>query len=376
MLGGTVAVLDDLAPGRRGVGRRGRDPGQFGQPLSDKVVGPLFFGIRPVHGRHDGHSISATRSSTSSPTTRTSGSTGQLATDGAVILAWGSGSLLPVEIAGQTPRATGNVLYYLPADITVSGKTTFRGDLLRSTHDRRRRAVLRQGPGDHQLRDGQRDPRLPAHRVRRDIHADRARVGHELRRRHADHGARQDARAPAVDPGALRGPAHARLRAAGLDGMPEVELFDLAKGDWVRLPHLADGDRYTVADPTRYVDPTTGTVLVRFVNDRSDGVGFSFDLSIDRDRPMTAIVRTEGLVKRYDGTLAVAGMDLSVDAGEIFGLVGPNGAGKTTTLRILATLLRPSAGEAEVAGWSVTRNPDGCGASSASCPTSSGSTTT
>ncbi len=73
---------------------------------------------------------------------------------------------------------------------------------------------------------------------------------------------------------------------------------------------------------------------------------------------MTEIVRTEGLVKRYDGTLAVAGLDLRVEAGEIFGLVGPNGAGKTTTLRILATLLLPSAGTAEIAGMSVTRNPD------------------
>jgi ABC-2 type transport system ATP-binding protein len=73
---------------------------------------------------------------------------------------------------------------------------------------------------------------------------------------------------------------------------------------------------------------------------------------------MTAIVRTEGLVKRYDGTLAVAGVDLIVDRGEIFGIVGPNGAGKTTTLRMLATLLRPSAGTAEIDGWSVTRNPD------------------
>ncbi len=73
---------------------------------------------------------------------------------------------------------------------------------------------------------------------------------------------------------------------------------------------------------------------------------------------MTPIVRTEGLVKRYDKTLAVAGIDLAIEPGEIFGVVGPNGAGKTTTLRMLATLLRPSAGEAEIDGWSVTRNPD------------------
>jgi len=73
---------------------------------------------------------------------------------------------------------------------------------------------------------------------------------------------------------------------------------------------------------------------------------------------VSAIVQTHGLVKRYAKTLAVAGLDLAVEPGEIFGLVGPNGAGKTTTLRILATLLSPSAGAAEIDGWSITRNPD------------------
>jgi ABC-2 type transport system ATP-binding protein len=73
---------------------------------------------------------------------------------------------------------------------------------------------------------------------------------------------------------------------------------------------------------------------------------------------VTLAVRTEGLVKRYDGTLAVAGVDLEVGAGEIHGLVGPNGAGKTTTLKMLATLLAPTAGQAEIAGVDVVREPD------------------
>ena len=73
---------------------------------------------------------------------------------------------------------------------------------------------------------------------------------------------------------------------------------------------------------------------------------------------MSGIVTAHGLVKRYNGTLALGGLDLDVAAGEIFGLVGPNGAGKTTTLRILATLLVPTAGDAEVAGASIRRNPD------------------
>src|SRR5688500_6837515 len=70
------------------------------------------------------------------------------------------------------------------------------------------------------------------------------------------------------------------------------------------------------------------------------------------------VVRTNRLTKRYGRSLAVAGVDLEVGQGEIFGLVGPNGAGKTTTLKMLATLLPPTAGDAEIGGHSVRRDPD------------------
>jgi ABC-2 type transport system ATP-binding protein len=76
------------------------------------------------------------------------------------------------------------------------------------------------------------------------------------------------------------------------------------------------------------------------------------------------IIQTAALRRTFDGgrgrknsVEAVAGVDLSVAAGDIFGFLGPNGAGKTTTLRILATLLPPTSGTACVAGFDVAREP-------------------
>jgi ABC-2 type transport system ATP-binding protein len=72
---------------------------------------------------------------------------------------------------------------------------------------------------------------------------------------------------------------------------------------------------------------------------------------------VTAAIQLRGLTKRYPGTVAVDGMDLDIDQGQIFGLVGPNGAGKSTTLRMLATLLPPTQGEARICGLDVRRQP-------------------
>ncbi|MFD3747831.1 ATP-binding cassette domain-containing protein [Nocardia sp. NPDC058633] len=66
-------------------------------------------------------------------------------------------------------------------------------------------------------------------------------------------------------------------------------------------------------------------------------------------------VRTSGLGKSYGDFTAVGSVDLSITAGSVFAMLGPNGAGKTTTVRMLATLLRPDRGSAEVFGYDVVR---------------------
>ena len=61
-------------------------------------------------------------------------------------------------------------------------------------------------------------------------------------------------------------------------------------------------------------------------------------------------VSARGLVKRYGDVVALAGVDLTVERGDVYGFLGPNGAGKTTALRILLGLIRPTAGEARLFG--------------------------
>ncbi len=71
-----------------------------------------------------------------------------------------------------------------------------------------------------------------------------------------------------------------------------------------------------------------------------------------------APIVAENLVRHFGDVHAVNGIDLTVNAGEIFGFLGPNGAGKSTAVRMLTTLLRPTSGTARVAGYDVAKQPN------------------
>ncbi|MGH3240099.1 MAG: ATP-binding cassette domain-containing protein [Spirillospora sp.] len=71
---------------------------------------------------------------------------------------------------------------------------------------------------------------------------------------------------------------------------------------------------------------------------------------------MDDVIRAEGLRKRFGDTKALDGVDISARRGTVLGVLGPNGAGKTTAVRVLATLLKPDAGRAEVGGYDVVKD--------------------
>jgi len=72
-----------------------------------------------------------------------------------------------------------------------------------------------------------------------------------------------------------------------------------------------------------------------------------------------AAIDVQGLTKRFGDFTAVEGISFRVEDGEIFGLLGPNGAGKSTLIRMLTTLIPPTAGTALVGGWDIVRQADG-----------------
>jgi ABC-2 type transport system ATP-binding protein len=75
--------------------------------------------------------------------------------------------------------------------------------------------------------------------------------------------------------------------------------------------------------------------------------------------PNGAAVQTQKLRKTFGSLVAVEALDLTINRGEVFGLLGPNGSGKTTTIRMLCGLMEPTSGRAQVAGVDVTTDPEG-----------------
>jgi hypothetical protein len=279
VLGGTVAKLQDLPPGGTATIDVAIQNGQFGQQLSDQIVGPVFFGD-PGQLADDTSRLYARHTIIDQLTYDPNfGFTGQIPSDGPVLLAWSDHDLLPVEIEGQAPRRTGNVLYFLPTDLAVNGATTFRNDLLRSTVVAADAGFFGKDPYSINLGRGTADLAYRPIAFKGTLDPTELVLGLNT----GDLGISPIPRPVdplPVIPSPCPDPPTEECQGAAFDGLPEVELYDLVDGTWQRLPHFDGGVRYAVSAPERYVDTDSGTVLIRFVNGRSDGIGFTMDVAI------------------------------------------------------------------------------------------------
>jgi hypothetical protein len=309
VLGGNVKVLKDISPGEQvDVSLAITTPNMFGQSLSDRIFGQIFFGdtgVTTENARRDQTRHQVIDQLTYDPQF---GNFGRLATDGPVLLTWGREAVVNVAVEGQTPTRVSNVLYYVPLAMGVHGTVTFNGDLIKSTMTGSDAAFFSKDPQSMNFGQGSVtmvyrpvafDGQLSASHIRLGISCcpdGSVNVAGGVKvqpipdaclKVKAPSSAPQSP-PPSPSPSPSKEPSGPPLDCPKplpidqFDGMPEIELFDrTGDGVWHRLPHLSQGQTYDVADAPKYVDPTTGAVLVRFVNERQDSVQVFLGMSIE-----------------------------------------------------------------------------------------------
>ncbi|MES2209472.1 MAG: hypothetical protein V4515_04715 [Chloroflexota bacterium] len=282
VLGGSVALVGDMPAGnsKQVSLRPAGDP--FGQSLGDRIFGQVFFGDSSQL-TDEGLRMRVRRAVVDQLTFDPMfGTVGVLNANGPVLLAWGRDEILDVRVQGQTARRNANVLYYLPVGLEVSGQTAFASDLITATVVSSDAAFFSKDPFSVNMGAGSATMAYRPISFRGSFAA--SEVQFTL----------NGGRVPAPGPTPIR-PLETKpivcidatntnpegCAPPQLDGVPEVEVFDVVAGTWARLPHLGGGAIYALDEPERYVDRATGQVLVRFVNESADqGLGFQFQISI------------------------------------------------------------------------------------------------
>jgi hypothetical protein len=278
VLGGTVASLGDLAPGGSAAIDVEVTGNPFGQGITERVLGPGFFGGDPSFGGEESQLLQVRQAMLNQLTVDpTNGSQTGIGVDGPVLIAFGRGPVIDARIDGGPARATGNILYYVPLDLAVQGTVKFAGDLMRPTTIASDAAVFNKGdPFTMNFSQGTVTLAYRPAAFEGAITTNRL-----LLLMNAGGGPATAAGAPArpTGPGDVA-PTKAEVDAQQ-DSIPIVELFDRATGQWMRFPHITAGSAMEIADPQRWVDPASGTVLVRVRSDRPDGVGFQLQVQLE-----------------------------------------------------------------------------------------------
>lgn len=301
VLGGSVAVLKDIPPGgSQAVSLVIRRTNNFGESLSNRILGAVFFGDPTGTSRNTQRNIVRHAVIDQLTFDPNFGPTGQLPAESPVFLAWGTRQVLDVRVSGQEPRRTGNVLFYIPLGMRVQGPTAFDTDLIRSSVVELDAQFFNKDPFSLNMGRGSVTMAYRPIAFEGRLTVKRVIIGLGFGGDIGIGGGAPQALEP-MDPQPCRdeptdapdcakpdpGPAcdpNTQDCSQFFDGVPEIEVFDRSgAGSWVRMNHLKMGGTYDLANPDRYVDPGSGTLLIRFVNDMQEGLGFAFQVRIEGD---------------------------------------------------------------------------------------------
>jgi hypothetical protein len=284
VLGGNVVVLADIPPGAEAAVRLRLAASQFGLALSDKLFGQSFSPEAAASNEKQRRNLTRHRIVDQLTYDPMTGSLGALPSDGAVVLAWGRNSLLDIEVQGQKPARTANVLYYIPVPFTASGTIAFTPDLIRSTVLAADGAFFNKDPSNMNLGQGSVTIAYRPIPFKGSFEATKVLLAMGFGQMVGPGGmpiAPMPDAEPVVPPEICAEPCPPdEPFPNGFDGLPELEVLDLTTGTWRRLPHLNQGMTYELTDPSNYVDAATGTIQIRFINEHSDGMGMSFSVAI------------------------------------------------------------------------------------------------
>jgi hypothetical protein len=284
VLGSAVGVLGDVAPHATLPVRVPIRANPFGAPLAQQIVGQGFDQSSETGVRRSIRSLLINQLAFD-PNRQSSGQA--LSADQAVILAFGHGEPLEVKLGRDEPRRNGNVMYYIPVGLRIHGPVTFASDLLQLTvvdsdaqNFTQERSFLSMGFGTATIayRPIPFEGAFNVSEVRMSLGTSGNVVG----------GAGKEVEPLPSIPVACTDAAHTTpvgCEAPRNDFLPEVEVFDVTgAGTWVRLPRLGAEASYTLARPSRFVDPVTGQMLVRFINESPEAsVQFTFQLALVGD---------------------------------------------------------------------------------------------
>jgi hypothetical protein len=276
VIGMSATRIGDLAPGASAKVDFAVGANPFnGSPISDTVFGPQNW---------DGSSLSEAQlrqqvrrqvidQITIDPMT---GTPTAIPADTATLLAWSTDPVVPMEIEGQKVRRMANILTEIPLPYTISGKTVFANDLLRSSILEAAGNFITKDPYSINIGPGM--ARIAFQPVPFQGTFTPTRVVVSL-----TFGG--DFSVPAGVAKPLTEKTRCQPGAAGCivpqDGLPDIEVLDVRTGVWVQFAHLAQNTPYELADAARWIDPASGELQVRFVNERQDQISFQAPIRIE-----------------------------------------------------------------------------------------------